>query len=77
MKFITHTILYIDEKPIYMNVHHQSEHVLFFEILDNPSNLPLEEFTYDLLASTCSPEMPPLIMRQLEGFVDSLPSLSF
>jgi hypothetical protein len=77
MEFITHTILYIDETPIYMNVHRLSEHVLFFEILDNPSNLTLEEFTYDLLTSTCSPEMPPPIMRQLEGFVDRLPSISF
>ena len=69
MNFLFHAIIYIEQKPVYCNVYKSGYSTYFWEIMENPHQLPVSNFELDELKSTATIELP---QEELQRVVEQL-----
>jgi len=73
MLFIYHTIIYRNNRPVYFNVYQKSHNFYYYELLDNPHKIKIENFELDYINLYCSIFLPEkelsVIVEQIENYL--------
>ena len=58
MIFLFHTIIQVEQKPVYWNVYQSGPRIYILEVLENPHHVEITNFELDTFNNRASIELP-------------------